>query len=57
MQALLERAGWDLKKNHGKNSVSMQADLAAELRAANMDKRAFVPITNPRLVHSQCMAP
>ena len=48
IQALLENAGWKLKRNHGKDGVSMQADLPMELRAANVDKRAFVPITNPR---------
>lgn len=49
IQALLENAGWKLKRNHGKDVVTMQAELPSTLATANLDKRAFVPITNPRL--------
>lgn len=50
IQALLENAGWKLRKNHVKDSASMQAELPVALKTANLDKRAFVPITNPRLL-------
>ncbi len=48
VQDILLTVGKKLKETHQKDGVAMQAELPTALKSSNVDKRAFIPITNPR---------
>ena len=50
---MLENISKQLKEKYDKDGVAMQAALPSALNTTDIDKRAFVPITNPRYVVQQ----
>ena len=50
MQNLLQGIGKKLREDHGKDQMAMQAALPRALKKAQLDRRAFFPVSNPRSV-------